>query len=98
MTTMSERTVPLEAIEAYEVIEPKPFARLRGEVGARRLADGQRWAEGPVYVPAGRLWVPRILSRSCGERVFVDDAADAVVSADSEGLNVYVATGANGSA
>ena len=49
--------LPLEAIDAYEVVHPA-FNRLRGDVGVRRIASGQRWAEGPVYVPAGRylLW------------------------------------------
>ena len=34
------------------------------------------------------LWVPKSRPRSCGECVFVDDAAGAVVSADSEGVEV----------
>jgi hypothetical protein len=32
--------------------------------------------------------VPKTLSGSCGEGVLVDDAADAVVSADSQGVDV----------
>ncbi len=49
--------LPLEAIDAYEIVD-QAFARLRGDVGVRRLAHGQRWGEGPVYVPPGRyvLW------------------------------------------
>jgi hypothetical protein len=34
------------------------------------------------------LWVPKTPSASCGERVFVDDAADPVVAVDADGVEV----------
>jgi hypothetical protein len=34
------------------------------------------------------LWVPKTPSASCGEGVIVDEAADAVESADSDGVEV----------
>ena len=66
----------LEAIDAYEIVDPA-FAQLRGDVGVRRLAGGQRWAEGPVYVPAGRyvLW-----SDISNDRLMRRDETDAPVS------------------
>ena len=41
----------------FEVIDER-FAACRGDSRIERLYDGCRWAEGPVYVPAGRyvLW------------------------------------------
>lgn len=41
----------------FEVIDER-FADCRGDSRIERLYDGCRWAEGPVYVPAGRyvLW------------------------------------------
>ena len=35
-----------------------------------------------------RLWVPKTPSASCGERVFVDDAADPVAAVDADGVEV----------
>lgn len=40
-------------LEAYEVLDERFYA-VRGDVAPRRLFDDCRWAEGPVYVPAGR--------------------------------------------
>lgn len=40
----------------FEVVDPR--FRAGGDDRVERLFDGCRWAEGPVYVPAGRylLW------------------------------------------
>jgi len=40
----------------FEVLDER-FARCRGDSRFERLYDGCRWAEGPVYVPAGRYLV-----------------------------------------
>ncbi len=40
----------------FEVIDER-FAACRGDSRIERLYDGCRWAEGPVYVPAGRYVV-----------------------------------------
>jgi gluconolactonase len=40
-------------VEPYEVIDER-FLPLRGDVRVEHHYDGCRWAEGPVYVPAGR--------------------------------------------
>jgi gluconolactonase len=39
--------------DPYEVIDER-FASVEGDSRLERLFDGCRWAEGPVYVPAGR--------------------------------------------
>src|SRR5204862_8042837 len=39
--------------DPYDVIEER-FAAVQGDSRLERLFDGCRWAEGPVYVPAGR--------------------------------------------
>lgn len=41
----------------FEVLDER-FREYRGDASLERLATGYRWAEGPVYVPAGRylLW------------------------------------------
>jgi gluconolactonase len=39
--------------DPYEVIDER-FASVQGDSRLERLFDGCRWAEGPVYVPAGR--------------------------------------------
>lgn len=41
----------------YETLDPR-FVRCQGDLRVERLHEGSRWAEGPVYVPAGRylLW------------------------------------------
>jgi gluconolactonase len=43
-------------LDAYEVLDDR-FARLEGDVVVERLYQGCRWAEGPVYFPAGRYLV-----------------------------------------
>ena len=40
----------------FEVLDER-FASCRGDSRFERLYDGCRWAEGPVYVPAGRYVV-----------------------------------------
>jgi gluconolactonase len=40
-------------LDPYEVLDER-FAPLTGDARLERLYDGCRWAEGPVYVPAGR--------------------------------------------
>jgi gluconolactonase len=44
-------------LEAYEVLDERFYA-VQGDIGVEILHTGCRWAEGPVYVPAGRylLW------------------------------------------
>ncbi|MGH3116745.1 MAG: SMP-30/gluconolactonase/LRE family protein [Streptomyces sp.] len=41
----------------YETLDPR-FTRCQGDMRIEQLHEGSRWAEGPVYVPAGRylLW------------------------------------------
>ena len=50
-------TVPETIAAQFEVLDDR-FAGCRGDSRIERLYDGCRWAEGPVYVPAGRyvLW------------------------------------------
>ncbi|MEO8265652.1 MAG: SMP-30/gluconolactonase/LRE family protein [Ilumatobacteraceae bacterium] len=50
-------TVPESIAAQFEVLDDR-FAGCRGDSRIERLYDGCRWAEGPVYVPAGRyvLW------------------------------------------
>jgi gluconolactonase len=50
--TMKSETVPA----VFEVIDER-FTVVRGDSRIERLFEGCRWAEGPVYVPAGRYVV-----------------------------------------
>ena len=38
----------------YEVLDPRFASSASGDQQLEVLYDGCRWAEGPVYVPAGR--------------------------------------------
>ena len=49
-------TVPETIAAHFEVLDDR-FAGCRGDSRIERLYDGCRWAEGPVYVPAGRYVV-----------------------------------------
>ncbi|MFB9893683.1 SMP-30/gluconolactonase/LRE family protein [Planobispora takensis] len=53
MTEFTRETVPAE----FDVLDER-FATVGGDERIERLHHGCRWAEGPVYVPAGRylLW------------------------------------------
>jgi gluconolactonase len=45
-------------VATYEVLDDRFRPCANGDVRVERLHGGCRWAEGPVYVPAGRylLW------------------------------------------
>ena len=49
---MRSETIPAR----FEAVDER-FAQCRGDSRFERLYDGCRWAEGPVYVPAGRYLV-----------------------------------------
>ncbi|MGZ6770639.1 MAG: hypothetical protein ACXVGK_10610, partial [Mycobacteriaceae bacterium] len=44
--------------EAYEILDDRFLLCIKRSARVERLYAGCRWAEGPVYVPAGRylLW------------------------------------------
>ena len=62
--------------EPYEVLDER-FQVVRGDVRIERLHDGCQWAEGPVYVPAGRYL---LFSDIPGDRLLRFDETSAAVS------------------